>query len=288
MLIGGFLGVFFIFTKVDIILKVLSVYLFFNCFTSKAPYLSFTAYFSVILCLYFYLLCLKLKDWDFVYKAVLSIFILNIIFIINQLLGRDTLFNFGQTVPVRFGAIGNLMQLKSFMIILLAFIIAYGRFSIIKKYYRQAFALAVIFGIFYIAKHNAVHWFLYARGPVWLETVKLSFQHPFIGYGIGTYKTMFPPLSNYICGSEGVWMAAHNTFLQMIWEIGYLGVSLVAVFTGRLFYLIFKTKNNHLIVGGLLLLYTLSVHFPDRRINMILIIFLFLALCQIQVGGQND
>lgn len=283
VLISGFLGIFFIFTKADIILKILSVYLFLNCFTSKAPYLSFTAYFSVILCLYFYLLCLKLKDWDFIYKVVLSIFILNGVFIVNQFLGRDTLLNFGQTATVRFGTIGNLMQLKSFMIVLLAFIVACRRFNFIKKYFRQAFVLMVILSIFYVIKHNAIHWFLYARGPVWIETIKLSFNHPFIGYGIGTYKVMFPPLSNYVCSLEGLWATAHNAILQLIFEIGYLGFTLVAVITGKIIYTAFKKCDVHLIFGIFLLLATLSVHFPDRRINSILIIVLFLALCQREV-----
>jgi hypothetical protein len=157
VLISGFLGIFFIFTKADIILKILSVYLFFNCFFSKAPYLSFTAYFSVILCLYFYLLCLKLKDWDFIYKVILSIFILNVVFIVNQFLGRDTLLNFGQTATVRFGTIGNLMQLKSFMIVLSAFLITCRKPGLLKKYTFIIFALAVILAMAYIVRHNAIH-----------------------------------------------------------------------------------------------------------------------------------
>jgi len=288
VLISGFLGVFYIFTKADIILKILSVYLFISCFFSKAPAISFSAYFSVIACLYYYLLCLKLKDWSWVYKSILGVLFLNIIFMLAQFMRTDTVLNFAQVDPIRFGTIGNGMQLKSFIIVLSAFIISYKKFSFIKKYLKQIIVGAVIFCVFYLFWHKVIPAFLYARGPVWLYTLKLSLKEPIFGYGIGTYKALFPALSHYsVAGTEGIWMTAHNCLAQIIFEAGYIGAGLVVAFFGKTFYRVIKQRNLYLTIGMSLLTFTLMVHFPDRMIEAVLIIVAYLAFVNKEINNVS-
>lgn len=131
ILSAGFLGLAFSYTKADIWLKALVIYCFINCFLSRAPYLSFSMYASVVASAYFYLLCLKGEDFEPVFKTVQCIFLLFVILIVMQAFKTDTLLNFNRPEPVMLGTIGNKMVLGSFIVCLAPLLISYRKLNIV-------------------------------------------------------------------------------------------------------------------------------------------------------------
>ena len=120
---SGFGAFFFLYQKVSNWLKLFVVWCFISCFISKAPYMSFTMYWSVIFCAYYYALCTKIEDFTIVKKVVQSIFFFVCILMILQAFGMDTLVNFNHKTPVIIGTIGNRMMTSSFACTLAPFII---------------------------------------------------------------------------------------------------------------------------------------------------------------------
>src|SRR5437899_251467 len=78
ILISGFLGFLTLFLPISKVVKAIAISGFINCFFSCAPYISFTSYVSLILCLYFYILCTAIKDWSWIIKALKAILCLNL------------------------------------------------------------------------------------------------------------------------------------------------------------------------------------------------------------------
>ena len=106
------------FVNVSVWLKALLVYAFLTCFLSRAPYISFTMFWSLIACAYYYVALLNVENRDVFYKAAQSIFFVVVFLIIVQLFGKDTLLNFNMPAPCVLGTIGNKMILGTFVICL--------------------------------------------------------------------------------------------------------------------------------------------------------------------------
>ncbi len=246
---------------------------FVSCFLSRAPYISFTMFWSVIVCAYYYLLCTKIKDWSPVKKTIQAIFLFVILLVVMQLSGKDSLLNFGLTKPAIVGTIGNPMIFSSFMCILsplllfnplnwvalviMALIshsagailsicagIATYTFVKFKRYRWGIIILAILIPITYASYTGKFQKsvLVAGRGPVWIKTAQLSLQHPF-GYGIGTYKILFP----HLCGEAITkqqpgreWNNSHNDWLQILFEAGFPGVIL---FWGWLITIVRKVNN---------------------------------------------
>lgn len=312
----------FIYTKADPILKVIVVYLFISCFFSKAPYLSFTSYISFIAVAYYYLLCLQLKDFVFVSKIAQAIFFLNIILLVVQQFGKDTLLNFGREIPVTFGTIGNPMWLGSLLACLSPFLFISSRFNAIPLGIalflahsvgamlsllaglallwlprKRLWLLVPILAVFlFLAKDKINIQYKAGRWPVWKRTIQLINQHPFVGWGPGTYKVIFPVLSKDVAGgipgpweyegTKGNWIAwrqAHNCFLQIAFETGYLGFGLFSAFIGLIIYKLWKlakTKSREIALSGMAIIFVnMMVHYPSRQIQIVLYLIVFLAYC---------
>jgi len=316
VVLSGILGFLFIFTQARLSLKLLLIYLYINCFMSKAPYLSFTSYIAVVACFYYYVLCLKLKDRTWVFRVCQSIFFVNILLLVMQLLGYDKLMNFGQDSITYFGVIGNPMQLVSFLIILTAILLPYHKlnvfllgiisvlaveiigvlaaftalFFLVRKSFRAKFILSVIllgFSTGYILLNNTWHNFFYSRFPVWIDTLTLASDHPYFGWGIGVYQKVFPALSTGMYNLEGVWVAAHNIFLHLYAEIGSIGLFFFLLFIVVLFHDLIMRKKHLFICGMVMIFLNVSVYFPDRRIQCVPLLILFLAMCEREVNHDT-
>ncbi|GAF82247.1 unnamed protein product, partial [marine sediment metagenome] len=120
------------------------------------------------------------------------------------------------------------MQLKALLILLLAFLIQEAKSF--KKYIVWMYAAIISFGIYRLLFTKTWYYFLYARGAVWLETFKLSLQHPIIGWGLGTYKAIFNALVRGHFEAEGVWENAHNEPVEAFMEIGLIGIIPLTLF----------------------------------------------------------
>lgn len=206
-----------------------------------------------------------------------------------QKIGKDSLCNFGlNDAFVCWGSVGNPMQLKSFFIITCAVLIALTKPKILRNK-KVLFGLGVI-GIAwlmrYFISHKTFHYFLYARGSVWLATLKLMLKHPFFGWGPGEYKIIFPAVARGGFESEGIWRTAHNCWLQMGFEIGSFGLSLVA---GLFIYLLVRLLkiDLYLFFGLAVIALDMSVHFPTRQIQCVFIMIMFLAHCEQKIKEKR-
>ena len=229
---AGFLAFLFLYQNVSTWLKLFVIWTYAGCFISRAPYLSFTMVWSVIICAYYYALCKQIVNYTPVKITIQAIFFFITLLIIMQLFGRDTLLNFNMKVPCVLGTIGNPMILGSFVcvcapflifnplnwiaLILIAFIsksagaflsILSGLGVYLWKTYSFGKYICIIFLIASIAFAFSLGKFekpvlTSGRFPVWKRTVELAIKHP-EGYGAATYRLLFPIMSQDIQPSKG-------------------------------------------------------------------------------------
>jgi O-antigen ligase len=315
VLLSGFLAFLFIYQKVNVWLKLLVIWCFISCFLSRAPFISFTMYWSVIVSAYYYALCKRIEDYTPVYKTIQAIFYLTTLLVIMQLFGKDTLLNFNSKSvdPAVLGIIGNQMIASSFFCTLAPFLIvnplnwlplsivclishssgavlALGMGGAILLWFKfkrariaivaLMIALPIVFAL--VTGDVATFAGKAGRRQVWIKTFELSVKKPF-GYGIGTYKILFPVL----CGNEikkqqpgREWNTAHNTFLQLLFETGFIGIILLAGWVVSIILNVLKHKNYLKLAGLAILTGTMMTQFPDRTIQCVFIILMFIAYCE--------
>ena len=307
--ICGFLTFLFLYQKVSVWLKLLVVWCFVSSFWSKAPYMSFTMMWSVIVCAYYYLLCTKIEDWEPVKKCVQAIFFFITLLFIMQLFGKDTLVNFNHKSPVIFGIIGNRMIASTFACTLAPFLlfnplnwiilsiislVTWSSGAVLSigaglcvygwmKYKRLRVLIAIVAIVIpvlfaYKTGDFSKSTMRAGRLPIYKKTLELSLKRP-QGYGIGTYKILF----EYLCGwkirdqSPGkAWRQTHSDPLQILFETGFPGIIL---FVGWFVSIIRKIKDPIKLAGIAILLVNMSVHFPTRVCNSVFLILIFLAFC---------
>ncbi|MFA5499488.1 MAG: O-antigen ligase family protein [Candidatus Omnitrophota bacterium] len=268
----GFLSFIFIFTQANIWLKILIPYLFVNTFFSAMPHFSMTSFFGVTACAYFYLLCKKIEDWETVIKIIFCVLMVQLLLINLRGVGKDTLFNFGGKTGCA-GSVGNIMQLKTLIILCFAFIISAGKPKFLAKFPIAVSVFIISSLICYVAANKSFHYFLYARGPVWLQTFALSNNHPFIGHGLGTFQVLFPILGHGHFQAEGIWMSPHNFWLRILFEAGSLGLACILGYMGALF---LRCRGLTLLAAGMVCL-TLAIHFPESQSSAVPMLVLFCA-----------
>lgn len=133
---------------------------------------------------------------------------------------------------------------------------------------------------------------LESRKVIWESTLSSIQDEPIFGKGYGTYQIFYPKFRNpnyWKERSEDVVLHAHNEFLEMISEIGFIGFG----FWGCLILLILfgsfsETKNNLelfltlVILGGLV---NAIFNVASRTIPNILLFYLSLGILH---GNQSD
>lgn len=311
---SGFLAFLFLYQRVSVWLRLLVVWLFISCFFSRAPYISFTMMWSVIVCAYYYAFCKKIKDFTPVKKSLQAVFFFITLLIIVQLFGKDTLLNFNSQQINVVGTIGNRMMSSSFACILAPFLIcnplnwialiiisfitwssgavlsigaglsvyAWAR---LKKLRLWIVVIAILAPIVFAWRTGDFRVFnVSGRGPVYLKTLELSLQRP-IGFGVGTFKILFPVM----CGQDirkqqpgREWNTCHNDWLQMTFEIGFIGMILLL---GWLVSIIRKIKDPVKLAGLVILATNMMIHFPMRLVQCAFIILMYLAYCE---GEPSD
>ena len=72
------------------------------------------------------------------------------------------------------------------------------------------------------------------------EGVRLKwtlFRNPIIGWGPGSFGLVFPPLYQPLTSAAtdlGAWNKMHNEYLQILWEYGLVGVTILGAFLWRM------------------------------------------------------
>ena len=277
----GVLSFYFIFSKANIFLKVLVPYLFLNTFLSSIPHFSMAAFIYAIAGAYFYLLCLEIRDWKIVLRFLLSILMLESLLAALRILNRETLLNFGKSITDCWGSVGNGMQFKALIIILVAFTIQ--GLSLSRKYIiGLSVGLALICGIYFFSNTKIVSNFMYARGPVWYQTIEAAGEHPVVGYGLGTFKVVFPALSEGWFTAEGRWENTHNDFLQVLFETGLVGFIVLLAYV---IYLLIQCTGV-VRIGILMIVFSMCFYFPMRQDSTCPLLIMFLSFCDYKIRGK--
>jgi len=289
-------------------------------------------YASVIASAFFYLLCLKIRDFEVIFRTIQCIFFVFVILVVMQLFKTDTLLNFNRPEIVYLGTISNMMMCGSFVICLTPFLLSYKKLNIIpigiivfltrssgaivslfagiavyalfKARNKKMCLIAVVaiaLGLFAYLRADTAISLLFkhgGRGQIWARSIELTNERPWQGHGISTYRVLFPLYSKDVAGGiapswnyEGTtgdwlpWRRAHNAYVQILFETGYVGFVLFMGFVGSLLLRFIKSpKIEPAIVGmaGLSILGTnMIVHFPLRLEQSIPIIICFAAYCSL-------
>jgi len=130
MVAAGMFGMFLMSQSLHWSIKALVVYLFGACFFSQAPYLSFNAYALVVASVYAYLLFQKVEK-KIIYNILEAAFLLQLVIVSMQLLGKDTLLNFDRPEKVFLGTVMQYMRLSSLLAVLSPFLILRSKWYII-------------------------------------------------------------------------------------------------------------------------------------------------------------
>ena len=246
--------------------------------------------------------------------------LLNILILFMQFLGKDSLLRFGVSEILGSGILGNKMQTGSIIIVLSSLLVTInplyvifpiitfkicssagallsvfvGSFIYLFDKCRKVFSKKICFGIgvsviliFLIYAHSSgeIEQFESSgRIPVWIKSIQLTNDCPITGYGIGTFKHLFHPLSQ----RPGVpFRTAHNFLIQILFETGYTGLLFVLSLLFCLFRKLIKTKNTLCLAGLAMLVTNGLVHFPDRCIQMVPLIIVFLAYCSYKIKEKE-
>jgi len=309
VLIAGFFGVFTLFIKTHWMVRIIAIGSFIDCFFSAAPYISFTSYCSIVLCCYFYISCCNIEDWPLVFKAVQSLLLLNAILLSLEFFHKDNLMDWGAAYNFNFGVLGHHMQMGSFAVVISALLISFstlnflfpvivavfcqsswaffsaGAGAVVYMYSKNKNVAAMVFiGFMFIfclwdLSNNKFKENLSpaaGRITVWQKTFELANKHPFVGWGPGTYKLIFAPLSRM---KSIPYKTAHNFIAQLVFEVGYPATGCLLFGLGWLCGALWRAELYTLTSGLAMIVIDALVHFPDRCMQMVPLIIVFLAYC---------
>ncbi len=305
ILLAGFAGVYTLFIKTNVAVKVIAIGSFILCFGSAIPYVSFTSYVSLVLCCYLYIMASRIENWNIVMQALQAIVILDLLIFCMQYMFHDPLLNFGLKHVEHFGTLGQHMQMGSFGIIITAILINYTKanffvaflFSILCKsswafmaaavglcvnlWNKQKLLACILMGTLMIVggvwahkDHKISN--LSGRCEEWTIAIKLSHVHPFKGFGIGSFKDIFHPLSHM---NTQQWRQAHNFIIQLIFEVGYPATGCLLIALGCFIWRLYRLNQWLLLSGSSMIITDALVHFPDRMLQTFPMIVIFLAYC---------
>lgn len=313
----GFAGVYTLFIRTTFVIRAVAVLGFIWCFFSHAPYVSFNAYFLILLSCYFYIGAVRMDSWKPAFKILKSLLILHSIFLAVQLAGYDKLLNFGLQSTEHYGVIGSHMQEASFMVVLAAlliqthplflvfpfvaaficnstwsiFCVAVGVWfcSSSRKFKGWAVAGVLVFILMGVLTHKfQANVSPGNRLDVWVRTVKMTAEHPWTGWGPGTFKFIFPAMNRDM--NTLFWKSAHNDWLQFLFEVGYPAFFLLIFIVSSVFSRIKLPNDKHaercLKAGFMMIVCNMLVHFPTRTFQIFPLILLFLAYCETTLRYQ--
>jgi O-antigen ligase len=309
ILVTAFFGIYTLFLKTHGFIKVIAVAGFINCFFSSAPYLSFIAYISLIACCYFFILCTEIENWTPVFRSLQAILLLNVVLIIMQLTGNDKLLNFGLPTINCYGTIGSNNQIGGLVNSLSAFLVlinpvnfifplatgiitkSMGTFLagavgisvwLLARMGKRALIVIAILAVFFIVSGKQQGDFVNGSGrtPVWKKTVELSNRRPITGWGMGSYKCIMNAFMP-------TFRMAHNSMLQVLFEFGYLGFIFISILFGVLIYRLIKAGEIMCLSGLSMIAVDSMVHFPERQIQVVLILIAFMAFCVQRLNSKT-
>jgi len=109
----------------------------------------------------------------------------------------------------------------------------------------------------------------------------LNLKSVFFGRGLDTFMPIFPVLKH----DWNPFPQAHSVYLQLLWEIGLTGFSLLMAYLVNLSIKLYKVKAYLLLAGLACIAINGVFAMPDRMTQTILLLVCYLALCQKKVDS---
>lgn len=316
ILICAFFGIYTLWLNTDWKIKVVAIWSLILCFFSASFAISFSSYVSAVLCCYFYINCLKIKDWTVIFRVLQTLVLLNSLLMIMQYFGQDTLLNWSRGNAIEcYGAIGHHMQMGAFSVIITALLLPFSLWNLLLPFVTAFFckttwtfvsAAVGVFIILYFRNKNLGRIFLFCgvlifmaiswqdgskvranfaesgRLNVWEKTWHYTLQKPITGWGPGEYSIVFPAIDDPL--RHKPYSTAHNFIMELLFEMGIPFTLFVVWWLGSLWLDLWRAKETLCLAGLSMMLCDGMVHFPDRMAQCVPIIICFLAYCRTRLS----
>ena len=327
-----------LYLKINIWIRLLTLFLVVNCYLSEFPVVSFFSYTNYVGAFLLYLLCIRLshKDFNFVLKIFPAFLIFQGLILCSQYVNRDILLkalDLGKFT--QYGSVSNAMMFASLLVILAAPLALNKKWYVIPifimlftfpqihrmlaplivgccfyiffkirhtKKIKVLFIIAFLIGSFFYMKYKTWELFLPGRrGPIWVRTIEMANDLKWKGWGIGTFKNIFPLNSGDIAGgwtaayaTKGEkwniggyeaghiqWRRAHNFYVQFYFATGWSGIFLLL---GLYLWVIWRfataPKTDQLIItmaGLIVIALNMAETYPDKMVQLVPIMMFMLA-----------
>ena len=311
---AALMGMWLLFFRISLPIKLIVFFGLINCFFSGIPYISFNMYVSLVLCCYFYVGLTKMETWGPMFRMVGALLLLNFLMMFAQILSHDQLLNFGLEKSVHLGVVGQHMQEASFIVIacailtlrhpifiivpILAAVICNSAWAVfcsaagIWAYFpsKRGRQIAIVIGAAFLIMawckgKFAAGFSEFDRWEVWMHSLDLASQRPWQGWGIGTYKIIFPALG----GIPTIpWMTAHNDWVQLLFELGRVLFSVLMLTVFWMYNALrkYSTVDARPFAAFVMISTDMIVHFPSRMVQCVLLFILFLAYCDLLLSKR--
>jgi hypothetical protein len=123
-------GMMLLFKSIPLALKIFLVYALATSFLSQAPYISFNAFICLVGAYYFFEAGLKV-DEQIVFDIIAAAFVLQIMFGVMQLFGKETLYNINRHEPVFVGTVMQYMRFASLLAVMAPILIIKNKWFLV-------------------------------------------------------------------------------------------------------------------------------------------------------------
>lgn len=328
VLMMGFFGFYTIHIKTNTFVPIIAIGSLALCVLCGSPLIALTSYFSIVLCCYLYIFAQRITDWQTVFKFFQTLLFLNAFILGLQFFGKDTLLNFGLGKNLNtYGIIGQHMQMGSFSVVLSAILLQVNPMYLLFPLFTAIFCLSAWTLAVVICATAIITWpksknlarailliggmafLVYAfhngkfesnikpnngRLMIWKTSLQIANKHPWVGWGPGTYKVLYPPLSRQKLYPGGFgdpnnipYRTAHNWIVQMVFEMGYPFTAFILFIILWIGYGLYKVRDFNCLAGLTMIFLDGLVHFPDRMLQTVGMVIIFIAFCIFRLMGSR-
>ncbi len=124
--------------------------------------------------------------------------------------------------------------------------------TILKRSTIVYITLAGLVAVFVASMFKDLSYFLANNGryEIWTATIQCWKEFPLFqkifGFGFGSYKALFPMVQPFNTKQFGVFIHAHNEYLQLLFEGGVAGIAVLLYSLKGVFTAVCKAKETHL------------------------------------------
>lgn len=118
----------------------------------------------------------------------------------------------------------------------------------------------------------------------WGLTGPINWQWFFLGHGADTFLPLFPIYKH----DPNPFPQAHNSWFQMLWEIGSIGTGLAFWYLGSLIRRLYRIHAFFLIAGLVCIGTNMFFAFPDRMMQTIFLLIGFFSICEIAIKQRSE